>query len=99
MLRKSPQALQWRQIPPVLVLPWLALTAAVAAATGHLAAVGAVAAYPAAVLAGGVVVALRLRDVTTAPLAAVAIATVHLSWSAGFWRGLLTRRPDLPSQV
>jgi succinoglycan biosynthesis protein ExoA len=94
MLRKSPGALRWRQVPPVLVLPWLAVTGILTAVSGHVFVISAAAAYPLVVLAGALGVAGKLRDATAVPLAAAAIATVHLSWSAGFWRALLGRRPD-----
>lgn len=88
MLRKDPRALHGRQVPPILVAPWLALVAALTILmpgpiTGALAML-----YPVGVLAGGVWIgAVR----TVNPLvAAMALAIVHLSWSVGFWRGVFT---------
>ncbi len=94
MLRKSPSAIRLRQVPPILVLPWAAATTALAAATGSGVAIAAAAAYPIVVAVGAAAAAAPRRDLTILPHAAAAIAAVHLSWSAGFWRGLLGRRPS-----
>lgn len=89
MLRKDPRAFQLRQLPPALVGPWLVLSA-ITVLVFNGAWVDAVAAlYPLVMLLGGVHAGLT-RSVN--PLAAaVAIGTVHISWSTGFWRGLLKR--------
>jgi len=90
MLRKDSRALHLRQVPPVLVLPWvLASVIAVAVWPGPLG-VGAALAYPLVVVAGGLHVGAT-RSVNPVA-AAVAITAVHVSWSAGFWRGLMRRR-------
>jgi hypothetical protein len=72
-----------------LLAPWLLLSAiAVLVVAGPLTAIVA-ALYPLVVLLGGLHVGLT-RSVN--PLAAAAaIATVHISWSAGFWRGVIVR--------
>jgi len=89
MLRKDRRAFHLRQLPPVLVAPGLLLSAiAVLVVAGPLTAIVA-ALYPLVVLLGGLHVGLT-RSVN--PLAAAAaIATVHISWSAGFWRGVIVR--------
>jgi len=87
MLRKDARAVHARQLPPALVAPWLVLSAiAVVFADGLL--VNVIAAiYPMVLLLGGLHVGLT-RNVN--PLAAAAaIGTVHMAWSAGFWRGIL----------
>ena len=86
MLRKDPRAVHWRQIPPTLVLPWVVMTLAwVLVDPGWLSGLSA-AAYPAVVAAGAVHVSRRGANVLAA---FAALATVHLSWSAGFWKGTL----------
>lgn len=90
MLRKDPRALHWRQIPPIIVLPWVVLTLAwVVAAPGLPSGVAAFA-YPVLLLTVGVQCAGHGAN----PLAAAAaLATAHLAWSVGFWRAVLSRRP------
>lgn len=89
MLRKDPRAFHLRQLPPALVAPWLVLSA-VALLVSDGPVVEAIAAlYPLVVLLGGLHVGLT-RSVNPFA-AAAAIATVHISWSAGFWRGILRR--------
>lgn len=88
MLRKDPRALHPRQVPPAAVLPWTVVTLA-AALVWPAWGVPAAALYPALAGAGALHVAVT-RSVN--PLAAFAAAvTVHLSWSAGFWKGVLSR--------
>ena len=84
MLRKDPRAVHWRQVPPTLVLPWVIMTLAwVLVDPGWLSGVGA-AMYPAVIAAGAVHVSRRGANVFAA---FAALATVHLAWSAGFWKG------------
>lgn len=89
MLRKDPRALHWRQIPPALVLPWLVMTSVLASVVQNPVTLAAAAVYPAVVVAGGAHIALRAKAVSLWPAACAALATVHLAWSAGFWRALL----------
>jgi len=90
MLRKDPRALHARQLPPALVLPWIIAAGITAVVLPGGIAAGAAVAYPLVLAAGGLHVGAT-RSVN--PIAAaLVIATVHLSWSAGFWRGLLSRR-------
>lgn len=90
MLRKDPRALHWRQIPPVAVVPWVVLTAGWAALAPGLVSGLAAAAYPVLLLGVGMQCAQRGAN----PLAAAAaLATVHLAWGTGFWRGVVSRRP------
>lgn len=88
MLRKDPRALHVRQVPPVLLVPWLILVALLTILTPGPLTGALTLLYPLAVLAGGVWIGAQRR---VNPLAAtLALATVHLSWSVGFWRGVLT---------
>jgi GT2 family glycosyltransferase len=92
MLRKDARALHWRQVLPMLVLPWI-LTSLVALIVWP-SRVTALAAglYPAALLLG----ALHLAARGAGPASALAaLATVHLGWSAGFWRGVLGGSPPI----
>lgn len=89
MLRKDPRAIRVRQLPPVLLLPWIGLTLAVlivrpGPVTGVLASL-----YPLLVLGGGLHLAISRAVHPVA--AAAALATVHVAWSVGFWRGVLAR--------
>jgi succinoglycan biosynthesis protein ExoA len=89
MLRKDPRALKARQLPPAIVLPWILATGIALAVFPGILVTGAALTYPMVVAAGGVHVGIT-RSVNPVA-AAAAIATVHVSWSAGFWRGVLTR--------
>jgi succinoglycan biosynthesis protein ExoA len=92
MLRKDVRALQWRQVPPMLVLPWV-VTSVVALFVWP-SRVSALAAglYPAVLVMGALHVAARGASLASA---AAALATVHLGWSAGFWRGVFGGRPPV----
>jgi succinoglycan biosynthesis protein ExoA len=94
MLRKDPRAFHPRQLPPVLVAPWLLLSAVAVVVTDHPLVEVVAALYPLLTLVGGVHVGMT-RSVN-AFAAAWAILTVHTSWSAGFWSGLLSRGPSRP---
>lgn len=93
MLRKAPRALAFRQIPPAMLLPWLLLSLAgwigamvwQAPAPVALGSRVALVAYPSLVLGMGLHVGLTRRVLPLS--AAAALATAHLAWSAGFWRG------------
>ena len=90
MLRKDPRALHPRQLPPTMVLPWIVGTIMAVSFWPGVLTVGLVSLYPLIVLAGGLAVG-GSRSVN--PIAAaLATASVHLSWSAGFWRGTLRRK-------
>jgi succinoglycan biosynthesis protein ExoA len=89
MLAKDARALHWRQIPPVFLVPWLIASSVAGLVWPGLWTATAVGLYPCVVFAGGVCVA-AVRKVN--PLAAMAaVATVHLSWSVGFWIAVFTR--------
>lgn len=89
MLRKDPHALHLRQVPPAAVLPWAAATLAAALLWPGWGSGLAAALYPLLLCAGALHAAVS-RAVN--PFAAAAAAlTVHLSWSAGFWKGVLSR--------
>ena len=100
MLRKDPRALTFRQIPPMLLLPWLTSTVAWWAASmlmpmapqQAMYARAVVVAYPSVVLAIGLHAGLTRRVLPLS--AASAFATVHLAWSLGIWRGILSVRPE-----
>jgi glycosyltransferase involved in cell wall biosynthesis len=89
MLAKDARAIHWRQIPPVLLVPWLLASGVIGLVWPGLWTAAAAGIYPSLVLAGGTHVAATRR---VNPLAAVAAAaTVHCSWSAGFWAAVFTR--------
>jgi len=87
MLRKDPRAFHLRQLPPVLVAPWLILSALTAFIWPGALTMAAVALYPLALLAGALHVGVTRRVNPFA--AAMAIATVHVAWSVGFWKGVV----------
>jgi GT2 family glycosyltransferase len=90
MLRKDTKALHWRQLPPILILPWVIASTGLAVRFPGPVTWLMAAGYPAAL----VVTAARLAmGGTSAAAAAAALATVHVSWSAGFWRGVFSGRP------
>jgi len=89
MLRKDPSAFHLRQLPPALVAPWVLLSSLAALLWPGVVMMMAAAMYPLVVIAGGLHVSATR---TVSPLAAIAaIAAVHISWSSGFWRGVLRR--------
>ncbi len=90
MLRKDLRAIHWRQVPPMLVLPWVLATCAWAllqpsTLSGLIAVL-----YPAVLVAGAGLVA---RRGASAAAAFAALVTLQLSWSAGFWRAVLGGSP------
>lgn len=87
MLRKDPRAFHLRQLPPVLVAPWLKLSAVAAFIWPGALTMTAVAMYPLTLFAGALHVGMTKRVSPFA--AAMAIATVHVAWSLGFWKGVL----------
>jgi len=90
MLRKDSQALHWRQLPPILLLPWVVVTAVQTAFWPSPFSVMLAGLYPAVLVLGAAHVAMRG---VPAPAALAALATLQLCWSAGFWRGMFGRRP------
>ena len=88
MLRKDPRALHWRQVPPILLLPWVFLTGVLVASWPSPLSFLTAGLYPAALLLGSVHIATRGVQ---APAALAALATVQVCWSAGFWRGVFRR--------
>ena len=86
MLRKDARAFHWRQLPPILVLPWVALTLVALLWWPSPATIAAASLYPAVLVLGAI--HLTIRGAQFAP-ALAALASVHVGWSAGFWRGVL----------
>lgn len=86
MLRKAPSAIHWRQIPPMLVLPWVLVTTAWALTTLSSVGVAAALFYPVVLVVGAGHLALRGHSFVAC---LGAFATAHLAWGLGFWRGLL----------
>lgn len=86
MLRKDPQALHWRQIPPALLLPWVIATVIVAGYWPSSLSMAAALSYPVLTAAAAGQIALRLKSFAAWPAAAAAFVTLHLAWSAGFLR-------------
>jgi len=83
MLRKDSRALHRRQIPAILLAPWLVLTVLAVLLVPGLAQAALALIYPLGVAAGGLWISV-VRGVN--PIAAIlALATVHIAWSAGFW--------------
>lgn len=89
MLAKDARALHWRQVPPVLLVPWLLASSVIGLVWPGPWTATAAGFYPCVVLAGGAHVATTRR--VNAMAAVAAAATVHLSWSAGFWAAVFTR--------
>jgi len=85
MLRKDARALHWRQVPPILLLPWVVLTGLWCVAAPSSLSVGAACMYPLGLVAGAAHVA---RRGVHAPAALAALATLQMCWSAGFWRAM-----------
>jgi succinoglycan biosynthesis protein ExoA len=85
MLRKSPSALRWRQIPPMLLLPWLVATFLLWLGTRNTLALAAVAAYPTVVLLASADIARLSRRPSLFAAACAAIVVQHCSWSVGCW--------------
>lgn len=90
MLRKDVRAIHWRQVPPMLVLPWIVTSLVALVVWPSRVTALAAGLYPAVLLAGAFHLAARGSGVV--PTLA-ALATVHLGWSAGFWRGALGGSP------
>ena len=90
MLRKDARAIHWRQMPPMLVLPWLAATSGALVCWPSAVTALAAGLYPTVLVLGGFHLAARGAGVGPA---IAALATVHLGWSAGFWRGVIGGRP------
>jgi glycosyltransferase involved in cell wall biosynthesis len=92
MLRKDARAIQWRQVLPILILPWTAAALIALALWPSRLTVLAAGLYPAVLLLGAF--HLAARGARVAP-ALAALATVHLGWSAGFWRAAFGGRPPV----
>jgi hypothetical protein len=86
MLRKDPRATHPRQLPPALVLPWVVATTGWALLWPGPVSWTAAALYP--VVIAGAAVHLASGGVNVFA-AAAAVATVHMSWSAGFWKAAI----------
>ena len=84
MLRKDARAIHWRQVPPMLVLPWVVMTLVAAVLWPSVATALAAGLYPVVLVLGALHLASRGAGVGPA---IAALTTVHLGWSAGFWRG------------
>lgn len=87
MLSKTPGAIQLRQLPPALLVPWLVSTLALAAIWQHPAAFAIAALYPLAIAAAGLQIAGKELRLLMPVLAAIVVE--HVSWSAGFWHGVM----------
>ncbi len=92
MLRRHPESLRWRQLAaPALVLAMLASAVPASVGSWRLAAI-VPAVYATALIGGAFVELLRRRDLA-ALLYPVAVATMHLSWGAGFLMETIRREP------
>ena len=87
MLSKSPRAFRVRQLPPALIVPWLVISGALAALSWHPLALLLAAFYPAAVSIASLRIAGREPRLVLPILGAIVVQ--HVSWSAGFWQGLI----------
>ncbi len=83
MLRKDSRALHWRQVPPMLVTPWLCVSAALLIVAPGVVPLMAAGSYPVVAAGAGIVVGVARR--VNPLLAAAAVATIHVCWSLGFW--------------
>jgi glycosyltransferase involved in cell wall biosynthesis len=92
MLERNPGSLRWRQaLPPLFVFGLLSLVVAAAFwMPAALALTLSLGAYAAAVLAAGIQLAHKGGDAAFTVSAAVAFATMHFSWGAGFLWSLVT---------
>lgn len=89
MLRKDVRALHWRQLPPMLVLPWTVATIGWSLMAPGAASSVAALAYPVALVVGSATIAMGRKVSLIHTLLALGI--VHLAWSAGFWRAVVGR--------
>jgi succinoglycan biosynthesis protein ExoA len=90
MLRKDVRAIHWRQVLPILIVPWMAITLIALVLWPSRLTILAAGFYPAVLLLGSIHLASRGAGVAPA---LAALTTVHVSWSAGFWRGVLGGSP------
>ncbi len=90
MLRKDGRAIHWRQVPPVLILPWIVATLVALVLWPARETVLSAAVYPAVLVLGALQIASRGGGVAAA---AAALATVHVGWSTGFWRSVFGGSP------
>ena len=86
MLRNHPDSLRPRQVAAPLLVAALAASAAISFTPWRRASIIVPAAYGAVLCATGAVLAVRRRDLAGVAVPAV-LATMHLSWGAGFFRG------------
>lgn len=93
MLMRHPGTLRWRQaLPPVFLLIVLMLLIAAlvwkAAATALASIIGL---YAVVLLVAGLQIGIRKRKPALVPGSILALATMHISWGAGFWASLLQK--------
>jgi GT2 family glycosyltransferase len=98
LLTRQPRTFRAAYVSPTVLLIYLLLLPALIAATGQLAlALAPIALYGALVCATATRVASTLQKLTTAPLAAALIFTVHACYGVGVLHGLLlSRRASRP---
>jgi hypothetical protein len=94
MLLRNPESLRWRQAAaPALVLLSLALAGlSIWLPTARLLLALEWGTYCAALIISGVEKAIRRRDVHLVWGLPAALVTIHWTWGAGFWWGILTGR-------
>ena len=92
MLRLAPSSMRTRQVVPALLVPAL-VAAAVLTAMPRWRALGgaAIAAYAAVLLSAGLHAALTRHCVPLVAHIAAALGVMQVSWSVGFWGGLMAR--------
>jgi len=93
MLRKDPRAVHIRQIVAAGVLPWVVVTSAAAILLPGPITRALALLYPSAVALGALQIVYQSRSLDIFAAVCAALATVHLSWSAGFVRSLVGGRP------
>lgn len=89
MLARYPGAVRTRQVLPAMLVPGLAVVAAVAVGAGP-AWLIALAVYPVAILLGALQAAIARRRPALVGWLAGALFTMHLAWSVAFWASLAT---------
>jgi succinoglycan biosynthesis protein ExoA len=86
MLRKDMRAIHWRQLPPILLLPWLIATVVAVIVWPSWLTAAAAALYPIAAVMGALHLSTRGARFGAA---LAALVTLHVGWSAGFWHGAI----------
>lgn len=89
MLRKSPESIRMRQLPPAFFLPWTSLVAVGALVSGGLVWLIAAALYPVVVVAAVTHMRVARQDLRLYLPAIASVVVQHAAWSAGFWSGVL----------